>query len=185
VQFPPAWYPDPTARHDHRWWDGAEWTAHVADAGRVGRDPLDGPLRSGPARSTTDGAGSEPGPGWAAGRPGPGGFVLAAGVGALLVAPFPFLGLALAVGALVLGLRARRRSGPATGRGLATAGVVAAALGTATAVASTLLALTVMIDGSGGAVGAATRAYVACLDERPRQVCQRQLTVDLVEALGG
>jgi hypothetical protein len=38
---PPAdWYPDPTGRHQHRYWDGARWTAWVADAGVTGRDPL-------------------------------------------------------------------------------------------------------------------------------------------------
>ena len=26
-----GWYPDPSGRHSHRWWDGAAWTEHVAD----------------------------------------------------------------------------------------------------------------------------------------------------------
>lgn len=29
----PAWASDPTARHELRYWDGASWTEHVADAG--------------------------------------------------------------------------------------------------------------------------------------------------------
>jgi len=40
---PPAWYPDPAGRHEHRWWDGTQWTAHVADRGQAGLDPLEGP----------------------------------------------------------------------------------------------------------------------------------------------
>jgi len=42
--LPPAqWYADPTGRHAHRYWDGAQWTPHVADDGRTASDPLDGP----------------------------------------------------------------------------------------------------------------------------------------------
>jgi hypothetical protein len=26
---PPAWYPDPSGRHDERFWDGTSWTSHV------------------------------------------------------------------------------------------------------------------------------------------------------------
>ncbi len=40
---PAAWYPDPAGRHTHRYWDGTQWTAHVADDGRAGLDPLAGP----------------------------------------------------------------------------------------------------------------------------------------------
>lgn len=40
---PPAgWYPDPTSRHQYRYWDGSAWSAHVADDGVVGSDPLTG-----------------------------------------------------------------------------------------------------------------------------------------------
>lgn len=39
---PAAWHPDPLQRHEYRYWDGAQWTEHVADAGQVGRDPIDG-----------------------------------------------------------------------------------------------------------------------------------------------
>jgi hypothetical protein len=38
---PAAWAPDPTGRHQWRWWSGAVWTDHVADDGEVGEDPLD------------------------------------------------------------------------------------------------------------------------------------------------
>ena len=43
TRAPAAWYPDPAGRHTHRYWDGAQWTAHVADDGRAGLDPLAGP----------------------------------------------------------------------------------------------------------------------------------------------
>lgn len=36
----PDWYPDPTGRHQFRYWDGAGWTAHVADGGVASSDPL-------------------------------------------------------------------------------------------------------------------------------------------------
>jgi hypothetical protein len=42
VSTPPAWHPDPTGRHDHRWWDGERWTEHVADAGQASVDPIEG-----------------------------------------------------------------------------------------------------------------------------------------------
>ncbi|MDP2289608.1 MAG: DUF2510 domain-containing protein [Actinomycetota bacterium] len=34
-----AWQPDPTHRHQLRWWDGAGWTDHVSDNGVAGIDP--------------------------------------------------------------------------------------------------------------------------------------------------
>jgi hypothetical protein len=37
---PAGWHPDPVGRHEQRYWDGATWTSHVADAGAVGSDPL-------------------------------------------------------------------------------------------------------------------------------------------------
>jgi hypothetical protein len=36
----PGWHPDPTARHDYRYWDGWEWTDDVADGGLTAFDPL-------------------------------------------------------------------------------------------------------------------------------------------------
>ncbi len=36
----PAWYPDPLARHEYRYWDGATWTAHVSDLGVTALDEL-------------------------------------------------------------------------------------------------------------------------------------------------
>ena len=34
----PAWHPDPTGRHQHRWWDGAAFTDQVADSGTIATD---------------------------------------------------------------------------------------------------------------------------------------------------
>jgi uncharacterized protein YxjI len=36
------WYPDPWGRHEHRYYDGAGWTEHVADHGRQSVDPPGG-----------------------------------------------------------------------------------------------------------------------------------------------
>ncbi|MGD9997295.1 MAG: phospholipid scramblase-related protein [Ilumatobacteraceae bacterium] len=37
---PANWYPDPTGRHQHRYWDGRAWTDHVSDNGITGTDPV-------------------------------------------------------------------------------------------------------------------------------------------------
>jgi hypothetical protein len=38
VAPPAAWYPDPTGRHEQRYWDGSRWTENVSDAGQAGVD---------------------------------------------------------------------------------------------------------------------------------------------------
>ncbi len=40
---PPAagWHPDPTRRHQLRYWDGASWSDQVADQGQQATDPID------------------------------------------------------------------------------------------------------------------------------------------------
>lgn len=38
----PDWYPDPWGRHEHRYFDGANWTEHIASHGRQGIDPPGG-----------------------------------------------------------------------------------------------------------------------------------------------
>lgn len=35
---PAGWYPDPTGRHQHRYWDAARWTQSVADNGVTSLD---------------------------------------------------------------------------------------------------------------------------------------------------
>ncbi len=44
MAHPPAgWHPDPLTRHAQRYWDGNQWTEHVADqSGNMSTDPLDG-----------------------------------------------------------------------------------------------------------------------------------------------
>lgn len=37
---PADWYPDPSGKHEHRYWDGNQWTANVASHGRQSSDPL-------------------------------------------------------------------------------------------------------------------------------------------------
>jgi uncharacterized protein YxjI len=37
---PANWFPDPTNRHQMRYWDGTNWTEHVSDNGITGVDPL-------------------------------------------------------------------------------------------------------------------------------------------------
>jgi hypothetical protein len=54
--LPPAgWHPDPSARHRLRYWDGAQWTAYVSDAGDTGIDPVPG-ADAGTASPTTPAA---------------------------------------------------------------------------------------------------------------------------------
>lgn len=38
TEHPPGWHPDPRGRHEHRYWDGSQWTDHVADAGVTSTD---------------------------------------------------------------------------------------------------------------------------------------------------
>jgi uncharacterized protein YxjI len=39
---PPGWFPDPVGRHEQRYWDGSQWTEHVASHGRQSVDPVGG-----------------------------------------------------------------------------------------------------------------------------------------------
>jgi hypothetical protein len=45
-----GWHPDPSLRHEYRYWDGSVWTDTVADSGLVTVDPLiAGPASNPPA----------------------------------------------------------------------------------------------------------------------------------------
>jgi hypothetical protein len=35
-----SWQPDPSGRHQYRWWNGTTWAADVSDGGVSSRDPL-------------------------------------------------------------------------------------------------------------------------------------------------
>lgn len=41
AQTPADWFPDPTRRHDLRFWDGDRWTEHVSSRGLQGVDPVE------------------------------------------------------------------------------------------------------------------------------------------------
>ncbi|HEX6419655.1 MAG TPA: septum formation family protein, partial [Acidimicrobiales bacterium] len=75
---PPGWNPDPTGRHEYRYWDGSSWTDDVADGGTTSTDPLSGPAAGGGAEPTApidQGAGGEPTAPYEPGpQPGPGGY---------------------------------------------------------------------------------------------------------------
>jgi uncharacterized protein YxjI len=47
------WYPDPTQRHEVRYWDGSAWTDHVSDQGVTGTDAVDAAANA-PATSRMD-----------------------------------------------------------------------------------------------------------------------------------
>ena len=91
----PGWNPDPTGRHEYRYWDGGNWTDDVSDNGVTAVDPVDGPASPGgeptapfeptqqytPSPGPTDpygqgtgGYGPQPGPGGYGPQSGPGGF---------------------------------------------------------------------------------------------------------------
>jgi hypothetical protein len=76
VSYPAAWQPDPTGKHDHRWWDGERWTEHVADAGQASVDPIEGATPAPPGGGT---ASPEAADTDAGGDTGTGGWVGAAG----------------------------------------------------------------------------------------------------------
>lgn len=37
----PGWYPDPTGRHERRYWSGIRWSRHVDNGGERGDDPIE------------------------------------------------------------------------------------------------------------------------------------------------
>ncbi|WP_394553369.1 phospholipid scramblase-related protein [Agromyces sp. MMS24-JH15] len=45
-QTPAGWFPDPFGRHEHRYWNGTQWTEHV---GSQGRQLVDAPVVAPPA----------------------------------------------------------------------------------------------------------------------------------------
>ena len=49
-----AWHPDPTGRHELRYWDGSQWTEHVSDGGVQSTSPLTPPEEPAAEESATD-----------------------------------------------------------------------------------------------------------------------------------
>lgn len=177
LSWSPGWFPDPTGRHDHRWWDGAAWTAHVADAGVASLDALATPTEPMPApRASADAAsGNDPVAVTS----------LALALGSILLAFVPGFGLVLPVAAIALAViaRARIRTSRRAGDGIAIAGLV---LG----IGSLLLAIVVsaftafLLLGSGGELAGAFAEYVACLEVRTPAECQVLLEESLARITG-
>jgi hypothetical protein len=59
-----GWYRDPSGRHEHRWWNGSAWTAHVITLGLRSTDFGDEPSASAvamdPGPSSTPGSATTP-----------------------------------------------------------------------------------------------------------------------------
>jgi hypothetical protein len=90
---PQDWLPDPTARHQLRWWDGTQWTEHVSDDGETAVDqPGDAPLPPPPPRAAAT-AGRRSGRATAS---------LVLGIVGILVFPVVCSTLAIIFGALAL-----------------------------------------------------------------------------------
>lgn len=110
----PGWYPDPAGRYDHRYFDGAVWTADVSRGGQRYVDVADWQRQPRPG-----------GPGGGDVRYGAATAALVVGIIAVMTAWMPVffvVGAILAVVALALGANVRRRR-PADSRGFATAGM--------------------------------------------------------------
>lgn len=180
--YPPAWYPDPTGVHEHRWWDGQRWTDHVSDAGRAGRDPL--PDAGGGPPGPTGADGPPPAPGSVERDPF-GGWPLPVALAALVASSSPVVGLAVGGLALAMAVTARRRraaSGLAA-RGTHTAALVVAALALVVGLASTAMAWLVASDET-GFLAREQRAIEECLAEASVQECFRASQERLRDELG-
>jgi hypothetical protein len=182
LTWAPGWFPDPIGRHDHRWWDGAAWTAHVADDGVAGLDAIDGPglpSTPGPHRQRESRpdipSRNDPVAVWA----------LVVGLIALPVALFPGLGLVPAAAAVVLGLVARSRIGASrrAGDGVAIAGLVLGLVALLVALVVTVFSV-ILLSGSGGELAGAFREYVSCLDVRTESECRILLEESLARIVG-
>ncbi|KRA38194.1 MULTISPECIES: AIM24 family protein [unclassified Nocardioides] len=49
-----AWHPDPTGRHELRYWDGSQWTDHVSDQGVQSTSPVNAPADAGAGAAMSD-----------------------------------------------------------------------------------------------------------------------------------
>jgi hypothetical protein len=87
----PGWNPDPTGRHEYRYWDGSTWTDDVSDNGITSVDPVSAPAATAASAATAPfeptqpyggepgGYGSTPAPGGYGSSRAPGGFGTPAG----------------------------------------------------------------------------------------------------------
>lgn len=115
---PAGWFPDPLDRYEHRYFNGATWTADVSNLGQRLVDPLG----TGPGYSR---AGPQAGNGIATAA-------LTCGIVGMLIAWIPFIviiGIVLGILALVFGIKGLRRSESiGSGRGPAIVGIVTGGL---------------------------------------------------------
>lgn len=131
-----GWYPDPRDEHEHRWWDGARWTEHVATSGRTSRAPVTPSGTSGGSPSPGAapprvGTSPPPPPARPPGRPTrTNGKAVASLVVGLVAGWVPLLG---SLAAVTLGVMARRELAGSRrgerGEGLAVAGIVIGTIG--------------------------------------------------------
>ena len=56
----PGWQPDPSGRHEYRYWDGSTWTDDVSDAGLTSVDPAPGLVAPGGPASSGSAPAGEP-----------------------------------------------------------------------------------------------------------------------------
>jgi hypothetical protein len=185
LSWSPGWFPDPTGRHDHRWWDGAAWTAHVADGGVAALDAIEAPGLAAPPGSPGIGR-NQPRPGGApAGNDPVAVTALVIGLIALPTTLIPGLGLVLAAAAVVLGLvaRSRIRTSRRDGDGVAIAGLVIGLVALMIALVVTVVSA-ILLTESGGELAGALREYVACLETRTESECRIALERSLVRIVG-
>ena len=134
---PAGWFPDPLQRYEHRYFNGASWTADVSDGGQRFVDPLG--IEPGPAPVYQGSAAAE--------RNGLATAALVCGIVAAVLAWMPFIvviGIALAIVAIVLGVRGLRRSATTgSGRGPAITGIVTGIVALALAVVGIVLSIVV------------------------------------------
>ncbi len=57
---PPAWHPDPSGKHQLRYWDGQTWTPHVFDHGVQSQDPIGPPVGGAAGAATSQGGQAAP-----------------------------------------------------------------------------------------------------------------------------
>ncbi len=138
----PGWYVDPLGRFDLRYYNGAAWTADVSTGGERFVDPLGtdvGPIDAKPDRPADR---AEHAPTSLATAS------MVLGIVAVSIAWIPFIvvfGVIASVLAIVLGIRAIRRTGPSgAGRSRALIGVITGTSGLLAAALGALLSVMVL-----------------------------------------
>lgn len=130
---PAGWFPDPLGRFEHRYFNGSAWTADVSDGGQRHVDPLGNRPGAHPS-SPSD-----------TGKNGLATAALVCGLVGVVIAWMPFIvvgGIALAVVAIVLGVRGLRRSATdGAGRGFAITGIVTGIVALALSVVGIILSV--------------------------------------------